>query len=645
MCGLLGILCATPEQARQLLAPARNALQIQRHRGPDETDIQVFDEAVLGLNRLALVDVDHAHQPLLWGPPEAPRRYALLFNGEIYNHQELRDELTATHGAAFATLGDGEAIVAAYHHHGAESVSRLRGMFAFVIWDTRDKVLFGARDPFGIKPLYWAAGPGGVAFSSEKKSLLALAPALGVGLALDPAALQHYLALQYVPEPETLHAAVRRIESGTWLRVTPGGELHVQRYFLPRFESKATLSAPSADALHRRIADALRDSVRAHMVADPGISVGTFLSGGIDSTAIAVLAKEFKPDLVAFTVGFKTPGYSEIDVASQTAEVLGIEHVVRTVDVSEVMQALPMIIWALDDPLADPSLVPLYFVAREASSRVKAVLSGEGADELFAGYPIYGEGVSLAPFEKVPSVIRTLMGRVSTMLPDGMRGKDLLRRGALRLEQRYYGNARIFLDDPMRGVLRSFREGVSHEDVTAPWYRHSQAWDPISRMQHIDLFTWLRGNILAKADKMTMAHSLELRVPFLDAAVLQAACEVPADQKIAGGTTKFALRRALQGLVPPHVLEREKLGFPVPIRQWLRNEMHDWARGIVAESATDRWLDKGAVLRMLEAHYRGQADHSRRLWALLCFMIWHGIFIEGRIAPDVPCSVPTASRY
>lgn len=636
MCGLLGILCATPGQAQRMLEPARAALQIQRHRGPDETDSQVFDEAVLGLNRLALIDVEHAHQPLLWGPPEAPRRYVLLFNGEIYNHRELREELAATHGAAFATLGDGEAIVAAYHHHGAEVVSRLRGMFAFVIWDTGDKVLFGARDPFGIKPLYWAAGPGGVAFSSEKKSLLALASELGIGLALDPAALQHYLALQYVPEPETLHAAVRRIESGTWFRVTPGGELQVRRYFLPRLGSGATPTVRPSDGLYRRIAEALRDSVRAHMVTDPGISVGTFLSGGIDSTAIAVLAREHNPNLIAFTAGFATPGYSEVEVASMTAEALGIEHVVRTVDAGEVMQTLPLIIWALEDPLADPSLVPLYFVAREARSRVKAVLSGEGADELFAGYPIYGEGVSLAPFEKVPGVIRRLMGRVSTVLPDGLRGKDLLRRGALRLEQRYYGNARIFQDDLMRGVLRTFREGASHEDVTAPWYRHSQGWDPIMRMQHIDLFTWLRGNILAKADKMTMVHSLEMRVPFLDAAVLQAASEVPADQKIAGGTTKFALRRALRGLVPAHVLEREKLGFPVPIRQWLRKEMHDWARGIVAESATGQWLDKAAALRMLEDHCRGRADHSRRLWALLCFMIWHGIFVEGRIVPDVP---------
>lgn len=285
---------------------------------------------------------------------------------------------------------------------------------------------------------------------------------------------------------------------------------------------------------------------------------------------------------------------------------------------------------------ADASLVPLYFIAREARRRVKAVLSGEGADEPFAGYPIYGEGRALAPFARVPAPLRALMGRISSRLPDGLRGKDLLRRGALTLEQRYYGNARIFLEDQLRTVLRQCRDGSSHEDVTAQWYRLSQGWDPVARMQHIDLFTWLRGNILAKADKVTMAHSLELRVPFLDPGVLQAAAQVPADQKVAQGTTKVALRRALEGLVPAHVLHREKLGFPVPIRQWLRDDMHEWARSIIVASATGDVLHTQAALRLLEEHRRGQVDHSRRLWTLPCFMIWHGIFVEGRIAPEVP---------
>jgi asparagine synthase (glutamine-hydrolysing) len=634
MCGVLGLLCPTAEQAQVARGPVTDALRGQRHRGPDESAVRVCGEAVLGCNRLAFVDVDHAHQPLVWGPPEAPDRYTLVFNGEIYDYRPLRERLSARHGAAFSTMGDGEALVAACHYEGIEAVAGLRGMFAFLVWDAAEKVVFGARDPFGIKPLYFATGPGGIAFSSEKKSLVELAGVLGLTLELDHAALQHYLALQYVPEPETMHAAVRRIESGTWFRVAPGGELHATRYFHPRFDGGVRrLAAP--DATSRRIAEALRDSVSAHLVADPGIGVGTLLSGGIDSTAIAALARERNPKLVAFTTGFAVEGYSEVDVAARTAEALGIEHVVRTVDVAEVMESLPRILWHLDDPVADPSLVPLWFVAREARRRVKAVLSGEGADELFAGYPIYGEGLSLAPFEWLPGPLRSVMGRVSAALPDGLRGKDLLRRGALTLEERYYGNARPFFDPQLRRVLRGFREGRSHQDVTAPWYALSRGWDPVARMQHVDLFTWLRGNILVKADRMTMAHSLELRVPFLDAAVLQAAAEVPADRKITRGTTKYALRRALEGIVPAHVIHREKLGFPVPIRQWLRGEMYDWARAVVVESATEPIFDKPAVLAMLEEHRAGRSDHSRRLWALLCFMIWHGIFVERRIRPDL----------
>jgi len=636
VCGLLGLVCASENDAARARDAVGAALRCQRHRGPDETDTWADAEVVYGFNRLAFIDVEHAHQPLVWGPPESPNRYTMNFNGEIYNYLELREELAATHGAKFATEGDGEAIVAAYHYWGADSVSRLRGMFAFLIWDADEKVLFGARDPFGIKPLFCATGPGGTAFSSEKKSLLELSGVLGLPEKLDTRALQHYLTLQYVPEPETLHTGVRRIESGTSFTVTPGGALDQKRYFVPQFTAKPINSDTEAKALYSRIADVMRDSVGKHMIADPDITVGTFLSGGIDSTAIAALAKEHNPNLIAFTTGFEREGYSEVDVAAESAAAIGVKHVIRTVSADEMMAALPLIVWYLDDPVADPALVPLWFIAREARKHVKAVLSGEGSDELFGGYTIYNEPISLAPFEKVPDGMRRLLGKVSTKIPEGTRGKDLLRRGALSLEERYYGNARIFRDDQLRGVLRTFIEGVGHRDVTAEHYRTSAGWDPVARMQHVDLFTWLRGDILVKADKMTMANSLELRVPFLDAEVFKVAAGIPLDQKVTRETTKYALRRALDGIVPAHVLNRRKLGFPVPIRLWLRDEMYDWARGIIADSATDALLDKPAVLRLLEEHRAGTLDHSRRIWALLVFMLWHGIFIEHRIKPEVP---------
>ena len=636
MCGLLGLICATEDDAADARDAVGAALRCQRHRGPDETDTWAHGEVVYGFNRLALIDVDHSHQPLTWGPPESPERYTMNFNGEIYNYLELREQLAAEHGAKFHTEGDGEAIVAAYHYLGADAVKKLRGMFAFMIWDTERKVVFGARDPFGIKPLYYSAGPNGIAFSSEKKSLLELAGTLGVKEELDKIALQHYLVMQYVPEPESLHKGIRRLESGTSFTVSPGGELVTERYFKPQFAAKPVNGQVEADELYERIANVMKDSVAKHMISDPDVTVGAFLSGGIDSTATAALAKQHNPNLIAFTTGFERQGYSEVDVAAESAAAIGVKHIVRTVSADEMMEALPLIVWYLDDPVADPALVPLWFIAREARKHVKAVLSGEGADELFGGYTVYNEPISLAPFEKLPGGVRNLLGRVSKRIPDGTRGKDLLRRGALSLEDRYYGNARIFRDDQLREVLRTFEEGVGHHDVTAEWYKISKDWDPVARMQHVDLYTWLRGDILVKADKVTMANSLELRVPFLDAEVFKVAAGIPLDQKLTKDTTKYALRRALEGIIPAHVLHRRKLGFPVPIRLWLREEMYDWARGIVADSKTDDLIDKPVVLRLLEEHKAGTLDHSRRIWALLVFMIWHGIFVEHRIKPDVP---------
>ena len=494
-----------------------------------------------------------------------PGRYRIVFNGEIYNYLELREELARDHGVRFTTEGDTEAVVAAYSVWGADAVPRLRGMFVFLIWDVQERVLFGARDPFGIKPLFFAAGAHGVAFASEKKSLLQVLEPLGASTAApDPAALQNYLTLQYVPEPATLHRAVRRVESGCSFSISPGEPISVQRYFTPRFDERPIPRGDTAEETrrHEEITEVLRDSVAKHMRAD--VTVGSFLSGGIDSTVIAALAREHNPDLITFTTGFERAGYSEIDVAAESAEAIGVRHVVRTVTAQDMMDALPLIVWYLDDPVADPALVPLYFVANEARKHVKVVLSGEGADELFGGYTIYKEPLSLAPFDKLPGAVRKLAGALSERLPTGVRGKDLLRRGALPLEQRYYGNARNFFPAQLAAVLRGYDDELSHTDVTAPVYEGSRDWDPVARMQHVDLFTWLRGDILVKADKMTMANSLELRVPFLDPEVFRVASALPTDQKIAHGTTKYALRRAIEGIVPPHVLHRRKLGFPVP---------------------------------------------------------------------------------
>ncbi|MGL6235173.1 MAG: asparagine synthase (glutamine-hydrolyzing) [Segniliparus sp.] len=631
MCGLLGALSCR-RSAGALTGDILSAAHLMRHRGPDEEGgIWHDDDVVFGFNRLAFIDVDHAHQPLRWGPPESPDRYALTFNGEIYNYRQLRERLAAEHGAVFATEGDGEAIVAAWHHWGAGALRELRGMFAFAIWDTVERELVLARDPFGIKPLFYAEGSEAFVFGSEKKSVVALAQAAGFGEELDRRALAHYLALQYVPEPESLHREVRRLESGTYAVLRPGAEPQFGRHFRP------DLGQPTRKDPVARILAALEDSVAAHMVSDPDITVGSFLSGGIDSTAVAALAMRHNPNLMTFTTGFAREGYSEIDVAAESAQAIGAKHIVKVVDEDEFVAALPEIVWYLDDPVADPALVPLYFVAKEARKHVKVVLSGEGADELFGGYTIYREPLSLRPLTGLPAPVRHGIRRLSTKIPDGVRGKGLLWRGSMTLEERYYGNARNFADEELRSLAPWRGAEWGHTDVTAPVYAESEGWDPVARMQHLDLFTWLRGDILVKADKMTMANSLELRVPFLDPEIFSIAKQLRRQDKIHAGTTKFALRQALATVVPAHVLDRPKLGFPVPVRVWLKGgQLAEFTREQLEASQAGHLVDLGFATSLLDRHQAGEGDHSRKIWTVLLFVLWHAVFVEKRIVPAIP---------
>lgn len=632
MCGLLGILTANADAA-DFVPVIERALPCMRHRGPDDAGTWNDDDAIFGFNRLSIIDIAHSHQPLQWGPEGQPNRYAMTFNGEIYNYVELREELKKE-GYSFNTSGDGEPIVVGFHHWGADVVKHLRGMFGIAIWDSVERRLFLARDPFGIKPLYYATTPKGTIFGSEKKSLLESAPEMGIDAkALNKRAVEHYVDLQYVPEPESLHTDIVRLESGCSAFVCPGGEVKQTRYFNPSFPIQPVAKGTEQQVFDR-IARALEDSVEKHMRAD--VTVGSFLSGGIDSTAIATLAKRHNPNLLTFTTGFEREGFSEVDVAAESAEAIGVEHIVKIVSPEEFAGAIPKIMWYLDDPVADPALVPLYFVAAEARKHVKVVLSGEGADELFGGYTIYKEPLSLKPFEKVPSPLLRGLAKVGKALPEGVRGKSLLQRGTTPLEQRYYGNARSFNFEQLQQVLPWAKKEWDHTDVTAPIYAKSKGWDPVTRMQHLDLFTWLRGDILVKADKITMANSLELRVPFLDRVVFDAAQSLPVDMRVAEGTTKYALRRAMEQIVPAHVLNRRKLGFPVPIRHWLAgDELRGWAEDVIRESQTEDLISKAAVQKMLAEHHPTERDHSRRLWTILAFMVWHGIFIEDRITPDI----------
>lgn len=628
MCGLMGFISTgTLDEAR--VGQVAEGMVCARHRGPDDTAVWHDDRAIFGFNRLSIIDIEGSKQPLRWGPPDNPDRYAMTFNGEIYNYVELRARLATDDKAVFRTSGDGEAIVAGYHYHGPDWVKQLRGMFAFVIWDTETQTAFGARDWFGIKPLYLAETGDGFGFASEAKSLRALTgPAV-----VDTDALRHYLVLQYVPEPESADAHLRRIESGTSFTLRDG-VLTAKRYFRPRF-APTKVNGPEAEAeLYAQILEVLDDSVAKHMRAD--VTVGSFLSGGIDSTAIAALAKKYNPNLLTFTTGFEREGYSEVDVAAESAEAIGVKHYVKTVSETELCETLPLIVWYLDDPVADPALVPLYFVASEARKHVKVVLSGEGADELFGGYNIYREPLSLRPLTALPNPLRKGLAAVSRVLPQGFRGKSLLERGSIDLEQRYYGNARNFRESQLQAVLRDYTPS-SFREITDPIYELSRGWDPVARMQHLDLFTWLRGDILVKADKVTMANSLELRVPFLDKEVFEVARHIPISQKITRNQSKVAMRKALEPVVPAHVLNRKKLGFPVPIRVYLRDDYgYEWARSIIESAGTTEFIDPLAALEMLDAHRRGDADNSRQIWTLLVFMLWYDIFVTEQVKPEVP---------
>jgi asparagine synthase (glutamine-hydrolysing) len=634
MCGVLVFISDAGAAAAQRDAIAA-ALESQHHRGPDDTGVDVVSsDVVFAHKRLAIIDVEFSHEPLPY-PPRGPEagRYLLTFNGEIYNYIELRRQLMEEFGAEFATQGDAEVVVAGYHYWGEKVLDRLRGMFAFLIWDGAQERAFGARDPYGIKPLHYLRTTDGVYFASEKKALLPFAPSAAQGDAgLNTANLAHYLTLQYVPEPDTLHRGISRIGSGECLTYTPAGEITTRRYYRARFRPTPTANRP---ALYQRIQDTLRESVRLHMRSD--VPVGAFLSSGIDSTAVVALSREFNPNILTFTVGYDVPGYSEIEVAQESARHLGVTTIPTKIGPADMMDALPKIVWHLDDPVADPALVPLYFVAKKAAEHVTVVLSGEGADEFFGGYTIYREPLSLSAVHGLPTPLQRGLRAMSRAIPEGVKGKSFLERGTTPIEARYYGNARIFTEEDKQRLLRRYDPAVRYTDVTAPIYAEATDLDDVTKMQYVDVYTWLRGDILVKADRMSMAHSLELRVPFLDREVFEVAASIPVELKLPPRSTdtKYALRRALEGVVPPAIVNRTKLGFPTPTRVWLRGEMYEWARDILTRSGAGELLDLSYARNLLEAHRKGDADNSREVWTVLVFCVWHAIFVERSLDPGV----------
>ncbi|WP_164668303.1 asparagine synthase (glutamine-hydrolyzing) [Virgibacillus doumboii] len=620
MCGFIGMIRSNPstpnDESKNLFKKQNNIIS---HRGPDDEGYYHDEYISFGFRRLSIIDLECGHQPLSYDDD----KIWLIFNGEIYNYVELRKELLEE-GYEFATESDTEVIAALFAKHKENAFQYLRGMFSILVWDKEQETLYGARDPFGIKPLFYHETDEGTVFASEKKSIALFMENEEV----DNDALQHYLSFQFVPEPMTMTKGVNKVEPGHYFIKKPDKPMKFERYWHATF---TPVLMDKQDWI-RRIQDVMYDSVNVHMRSD--VPVGSFLSGGIDSTIIVAMAKKFNPNIKTFSVGFEREGYSEVDVAKETAERLGVENISYIIPPEEYIEKLPKIMWHMDDPLADPSCVPLYFLAREARKHVTVVLSGEGSDELFGGYNIYREPESLKMFNSVPTPAKHLLARVADVMPEGVRGKSFLERGTTPLRERYIGNAKMFEDEEKRQLMKHFNENLSYQNITGKLFDHVQDYPLVNQMQYVDIHTWMRGDILLKADKMTMANSLELRVPFLDKEVFSVAREIPVDMKIANGTTKSILREASRGIIPDHVLDRKKLGFPVPIRHWLKNELNSWAKQLIQESQTDYLLYKSYVLDLLDAHCQGKGDYSRKIWTVLMFMLWHQIFVENKFDID-----------
>ena len=719
MCGIVGCLAlaleADPDQDWVHTATERIT-----HRGPDDEGFYSDPDVALGFRRLAIIDLSPGgHQPMR----SADGRYWMVYNGEIYNYVELGQELRQQ-GVTLRTTSDSEVLLEMYALLGKDVVHRLRGMFAFAIWDTWTRELFCARDQFGIKPFYYTvdqaqehdwldgrasppgtpgeqapagsawdtrpagrhaagsaapvppapppssgrhgrhaagaaqpapdrpaaarSGPGhpgpdqpgpdqpgqpGVLpgmdgpgrllrFASERKCLASP----GELSTLDRTALRNYLAFQYVPPPEALTPPIRVLPPGHAMIARPGGSVDVFRYWRADLRPAPGPSESTAAS----ILAVMRDSIAVHLRSDAPL--GAFLSGGIDSAAICALAAEHRPDLLTFTVGFEREGYSEIDRAQETAAAIGVKSIPYVISAEEFFTHLPRIIWHLDDPMADAAAVPLWFVAREASRHVKVVLSGEGSDELFGGYAIYHQPGVVRAGERLPGLARMPLKRAASMLPAGVKGKGFLERTSTPLRERYIGNAHVFTGDLVDLIARGPGSGESSAyAVTAPVYDQAAeaGLDDTSTMQLVDINTWLHGDILVKADRMTMAHSLELRVPFLDREVMSVAARLAREEKIGAGTTKLALRQAMGSVLPQAAAERAKLGFPVPIGHWLKGEMYGWADRLLREAKTDQWIDREAALSLLERFRAGDPGVSwRHIWVLVVFSLWHQIYVE-----------------
>ncbi|MBC6456837.1 asparagine synthase (glutamine-hydrolyzing) [Actinomadura sp. HBU206391] len=621
MCGIAGVVSTAGVQAHLV----RRMCDVIIHRGPDGEGFHEEHNAVLGMRRLAIIDVAGGDQPVY----NEDRSVVAVFNGEIYNFSALRDELRG-HGHRFTSEGDTECLVHLYEEYGDELVHRLRGMFAFAIWDRRRQRLLLARDRVGKKPLYWRAGGGSLSFGSELKSLVRDPD---VRREVDPVALHHYLTYQYVPAPWSIYQGIHKLPPGHLL-VWQDGAHEVRRYWRLDFTPR---QCEDEDEAAERLRELLLDATRVRMVSERPL--GAFLSGGIDSSAVvAAMARQSGERVKTFSIGFDDRNFDERRYARMLADLYDTDHHELVVTPSA-LDVLPTLVWHFDEPFADSSAIPSFYVARMSREHVTVVLNGDGGDECFGGY---GRYLAMARTERirVPPVTQAWLARF---------GSALLGRAAPRSSMRKVGRVLELLGQPQSrryaGLVSYFtpaqklalytdelRERVAHVDsyeLLDEVVAASRAESTLGQIMDADVNTYLPGDLLVKVDITTMANSLEARSPLLDHHLMEWAAGLPSDLKIRSGTTKYLLKKAVAPWLPAELITRPKMGFGVPLAAWLRTELRELSWDVLTDrTARSRgFFRPEAVVALLEQH-DSSCDHSSRIWALIQFELWHRMFAD-----------------
>ncbi len=613
MCGFVGFF-NTPIAADKNATIRAMADRIA-HRGPDDAHYYVDEDISLGFRRLSIIDLAGGRQPIL----NEDGSKALLFNGEIYNYQSLREDLIAK-GHAFTTKSDSETILHGYEEYGKGILQKLRGMFAFVIWDKKEKKLFGARDIFGIKPFYYYLHDGQFLFGSEIKSFLSHP---GFQKELDEERIPEYLSYEYIPNEKTIFKNVYKLP-GAHCFEYQNGRLSVERYY--RIQYCIEEDKP-LEYWEEQIQREFEESVAMHQISD--VEVGCFLSSGVDSSYVVKEISKGTEKVKTFSVGYEEEKYSELPYAQDFSSVIGVPNISNKVSADEFFDAMPEIQYFMDEPLPNPSEIPLYFLAKNARKYVKVVLSGEGADELFGGYPMYLQGGHFAAYtRKVPRPIRKLAGAVAGRLPE-FKGKHFLVRGAMEPWQRFMRANYVFQSKERQKFLKRPITSQLPEEYSKRYFEEVPELDEPTQLQYVDMHTWMIYDILLKADRMSMANSLELRVPFLDKKMLELSTRIPtrfrADCQTE--TTKKALRGAALKQLPERTANKKKLGFPVPLSDWLREDKYyNKVKAAFQSEIAEKFFVTEELLKLLDDHKAGKALNMQKIWSFYTFIVWYDQF-------------------